>query len=50
MDFPIDSPQRHYALDAQGEPIDQEQDRCAGSREQAEAVHVRMIERVQASH
>lgn len=29
-----------------GGDLDQEQDRCAGSREQAEAMHARMVERV----
>jgi hypothetical protein len=29
-----------------GGELDQEQDRCAGSREQAEAMHQRMVERV----
>jgi hypothetical protein len=30
-----------------GGPMDQEMDRCSGNREQAEAMHLRMIERVQ---
>jgi len=29
-----------------GGPLDQEQDRCSGSREQAEAMHARMVEKV----
>ena len=29
--------------------LDQEQDRCSGSREQAEAMHQRMVERVKSS-
>lgn len=29
-----------------GGPLDQEQARCSGSREQAEAMHARMIERL----
>lgn len=29
-----------------GGPLDQTQDRCAGSREQAEAMHAAMLERV----
>ena len=29
-----------------GGKLDQEQDRCGGSREQAEAMHARMVERV----
>lgn len=29
-----------------GGPLDQEQDRCSGSREQAEAMHSRMVQRV----
>jgi len=31
-----------------GGRLDMEQDRCAGSREQAEAMHARMVERVKA--
>ncbi len=29
-----------------GGPMNQEQDRCSGSREQAEAMHAKMVERV----
>lgn len=29
-----------------GGPMDQEQDRCSGSREQSEAMHRRMVDRV----
>jgi hypothetical protein len=29
-----------------GGPMDQEQDRCGGSREQAEAMHAHMVKRV----
>ena len=32
-----------------GGPLDQEQDRCSGTREQAEAMHERMCDRVKAS-
>jgi hypothetical protein len=50
-----------YTLDEKGNPVvlwetmvfggklDQEQDRCSGSREQAEAMHARMVERVKRS-
>ena len=31
-----------------GGPLDQEQSRCAGSREQAEAMHAKMVQRVKA--
>ena len=31
-----------------GGKLDQEQDRCSGSREQAEAMHAKMLERVRA--
>lgn len=31
-----------------GGPMDQEMDRCAGNREQAEAMHEQMVERVKA--
>jgi hypothetical protein len=31
-----------------GGELDQEMDRCSGNKEQAEAMHVRMVERVQA--
>jgi len=33
-----------------GGPLDEEQDRCSGSREQAEAMHARMVERVNCSN
>lgn len=33
-----------------GGKLDQEQDRCCGSREQAEAMHARMVERVLCSN
>ena len=33
-----------------GGALDQEQDRCSGSREQAEAMHARMVERVKCSN
>lgn len=33
-----------------GGTLDQEQDRCSGSREQAEAMHARMVERVKCSN
>ena len=29
-----------------GGPLDREEDRCAGNREQAEAMHARMVQRV----
>lgn len=32
-----------------GGPLNLEQDRCGGSREQAEAMHARMVERVKAT-
>lgn len=32
-----------------GGPLDQEQDRCSGSREQALAMHAAMVERVKAA-
>jgi hypothetical protein len=32
-----------------GGPMDQEQDRCSGSREQAEAMHAKMVERVKSA-
>jgi hypothetical protein len=32
-----------------GGPLNQEQDRCSGSREQAQAMHARMVERVSAA-
>jgi hypothetical protein len=32
-----------------GGPLNQEADRCSGSREQAEAMHARMVERVRQS-
>lgn len=32
-----------------GGELDQEQDRCSGSREQAEAMHARMVEKVKCS-
>jgi hypothetical protein len=31
-----------------GGPLDQEQDRCSGSREQAEAMHAKMVAKVRA--
>lgn len=31
-----------------GEPMNQEMNRCSGSREQAEAMHAEMVERVEA--
>lgn len=33
-----------------GHPLDQEQDRCSGSREQAEAMHAKMVERVRCAN
>lgn len=33
-----------------GGTLDQEQDRCSGSREQAEAMHARMVEKVKGSN
>ena len=33
-----------------GGKLDQEQDRCSGSREQAEAMHARMVEKVKCSN
>lgn len=32
-----------------GGPLDQEQDRCSGNREQAEAMHARMVENVKST-
>lgn len=32
-----------------GNPLEGEMDRCSGSREQAEAMHARMVERVKAA-
>lgn len=32
-----------------GGALDQEQDRCSGSKEQAEAMHIRMVDRVRRS-
>ncbi len=32
-----------------GGPLDQEQDRCGGNREQAEAMHERMVEKVKSN-
>jgi len=34
---------------ALGGKLDQEQERCSGTREQAEAMHARMVERVKAA-
>jgi hypothetical protein len=33
-----------------GGPLNEEQDRCSGNREQAEAMHAKMVERVKAAH